>query len=1633
MQKRIMPPFFGVQTGVLFLSMPLTEIDAISFNKDLRDTYWRYLFTTNIISDQEPKLQDKFFEKLQQRNAVFNGPFVHCTPSYRLSRSLRDLVNNKGPVKLSGKFLNLPARHFAPDQPLYSHQVEAIEAIKDGRNLVVATGTGSGKTECFLIPILDSIMRDPSGGLRAIIVYPMNALADDQLRRLRDLLAATPEVTFGRYTGDTVEDFEKGKEEPHLPNERLTRKELRETPPHILLTNFAMLEYLLLRPRDSELFNNHKLQFLVLDEAHTYTGAQGIEIAMLMRRLQQYLNRKPDQLQFILTSATLGNSEKATAAVAKFAGDLTGAVFSIEKVLRGDIVNSFSATLEETLSPEMLQTGAFCGEDFQKWTMALENPIRFCELLQQTGLVTGDIAGRNVSRILYDLLSRNKMLAAIHDHCRQTPASLEDICKLLNLDIDDKTLCGVRWLITMGAFAKSSPDAVPLLPTRLHFFARGLSGATVCLNPECAAKTDHLETKWSEFYLEDRNLCEHCLSKVLPLQTCVHCGLPVIKVYVDDGKWKASCAPHLSPQARLMIWSNDTEEQAEDDLEQSEDNLEQPVATLCLSCGSFTDAINDGACCEEASKIQLTVIRDRISTDGNLEVCPRCSGAKGSFRSVLRDFRTSEDAPTVVLAETIIRNLPYDPDDSNKQSLPANGRNLLVFSDSRQRAAFFAPYLEYTAAESAYLGPLFSALIKSEKNEGRSVTFREVATQYVRSLSDMPIVVICKRDESGEEEYDFKPGTKLLAPDRDNIRKEVETLLYRNFCKSTKHKKTLQGLGLASIFVEFTEDEKDQLQTLLVDYCAGSILKGWHLVQALVDVLIQRKAIAFPDYVLMQNIVNPGPKAVTVHFSQSKTSDGRQVLRWNPYNAPENRRKNAINKSRQLSLLARALGLDKKQDNIKLDNLLTAVWDIFKEGPLCEAEQWPGEYRLDPARLQLTTTSQWHVCNVCGRITTFGALGICCSNLCVGIPQSLSLEDMEKRFSSNHYRQRYFLPAMPLKVKEHTAQLTVECGKRYQEEFRKGYINVLSSSTTFEMGVDVGQLKAVLLRNVPPTTISYTQRAGRAGRRRDGVSVAITFARNIPHDQYHYQRPEGIIIGNILSPSINIGNRPLAQRHCNSLLLGYFLREVEGIDEDTLNRTTVEGFFVQQFDGKTPAAMFVEWISNVKNRKRLSEYLKAILPLETFLTKEEVMTQAVEMLYSSPGSVNKYHVSAHLERFDAQTKDIEVQIATATGQARVGLARAAQSLDRLREQFLKQRLIDFLSSAGWLPGYAFPQDIVKLLVRQTDYSDRMRLQRDREYGISEYAPGAEIIADGKQFRSGGVWFNSNEPEIRRYTRCPECRHISTFLETEIPSSSCSRCGTRLTGIYAPRYYLKPEGFTTLLADPVKSPSFNRVRPPRSSEVFLLEGVEDFQNHKIKGISYGIKRGGKLFRANSGFSFSGFFICRKCGLGLDKAPSVLRHTTPWETQCNGKFLKVDLAHEIVTDILQLRFQGCQPPAPNLKDRSFWLSLQSAFLNGACDALEISSSDIDGTFHGWTEESWIGELVIYDRVPGGAGHIERIVDELDKVLRETLARVHDCKCPDIKASCYACLRNYYNQFSWDELSREKVIEWLTKILH
>ncbi|HOE31548.1 MAG: DEAD/DEAH box helicase [Opitutaceae bacterium] len=335
--------------------MSTPNFDPIDASRKIAERYRRYLRTMFYFRDPELRAS---FEKALGDWELVRGPYLEATPVYRKSRPVSEVLRELLGEEIDPGF----ARAAIADRPLFSHQEEAIHRLSSGRNVVVATGTGSGKTEAYLLPILLHLLREQrvagrSSGVRALILYPMNALANDQRRRLREFheileQAHSPfRFTFGRYTGETPEhagdERRKARQQLKLAEPRhgelILREEMREHPPDILLTNYSMLEYLLLRPKETPLFDDGRgatWRFLVLDEAHQYKGAKGMEIAMLLRRLKQRLREGGQKagLQCIATSASLGGGANDRKALADFATELFGEPFEEEDILTGEVV-----------------------------------------------------------------------------------------------------------------------------------------------------------------------------------------------------------------------------------------------------------------------------------------------------------------------------------------------------------------------------------------------------------------------------------------------------------------------------------------------------------------------------------------------------------------------------------------------------------------------------------------------------------------------------------------------------------------------------------------------------------------------------------------------------------------------------------------------------------------------------------------------------------------------------------------------------------------------------------------------------------------------------------------------------------------------------------------------------------------------------------------------------------------------------------------------------------------------------------------------------------------------------------------------------------------------------------------------
>jgi ATP-dependent helicase YprA (DUF1998 family) len=330
----------------------MSEYNPIELTKTLKETLARYIPTTLPISRRYPDLRQRFLDLVREQTLVI-GPYVEALPDFEKGRALKALIEGKGGFLHHG-FLNL-SDHLL-NRPLHLHQEKALAAAcRDGESLIVATGTGSGKTETFLYPIAHTLLNETdteAPGVRALLIYPMNALANDQLfYRIAPLFGLYLKdfcITFGRYTShirahaSRAEEERKIKDNPKLmqalegkvpANWLLTREEMLENPPKLLITNYAMLEHLLLLPRNAPLFAHNTLRCIVLDEIHTYSGAQATEVAFLLRKLKNRLGLT-QPLQVFGTSATLASGPEADQKLLTFASDLFGE--RVHKVIRGD-------------------------------------------------------------------------------------------------------------------------------------------------------------------------------------------------------------------------------------------------------------------------------------------------------------------------------------------------------------------------------------------------------------------------------------------------------------------------------------------------------------------------------------------------------------------------------------------------------------------------------------------------------------------------------------------------------------------------------------------------------------------------------------------------------------------------------------------------------------------------------------------------------------------------------------------------------------------------------------------------------------------------------------------------------------------------------------------------------------------------------------------------------------------------------------------------------------------------------------------------------------------------------------------------------------------------------------------------
>ena len=442
----------------------------------------------------------KLFENEIEHEDLLKGPYVDLILPFQRGKSLEELIEEGTVCKSFSKLNDINFK-----RPLYSHQEDAIKRIGAGRSAIITTGTGSGKTECFLYPILNELLSDLENGnhevgVRAIFLYPMNALVNDQIDRVRKILSGFPDITYGFFTGETKETvpanyrYSYGTEnDTYIPdNELVSREEIRKTPPHLLFTNYSMLEYLLIRPNDYSIFESKRLanwKYVVLDEAHSYYGSLGIELSLLMRRLTGLAAKKP---RFILTSATLGQQGKSENEIVEFAKNLTSAEFNQE-----DIIFSKRIPLQRT-SVEFCVTG----NEYINLKKRITENKSISEICKKyMSGVTG-----NTKEDLYNLLLRDENVYRIYTILKNKSKNFASILAEYNGKLTEGELSSLIDLIN-----QAEKNGIGLFDLKYHTFVRPLAGAYVTLgsSPKLKlTKTNNI----GEYKAFEIGNCKYCYS-----------------------------------------------------------------------------------------------------------------------------------------------------------------------------------------------------------------------------------------------------------------------------------------------------------------------------------------------------------------------------------------------------------------------------------------------------------------------------------------------------------------------------------------------------------------------------------------------------------------------------------------------------------------------------------------------------------------------------------------------------------------------------------------------------------------------------------------------------------------------------------------------------------------------------------------------------------------------------------------------------------------------------------------------------------------------------------------------------------------------------------------------------------------
>jgi ATP-dependent helicase YprA (DUF1998 family) len=1613
----------------------------------------------------------------------------------------------------------------------YTHQLASWHSLLEKKHSVVVTsGTGSGKTECFMVPVLEDLHqcyeannRVPLEGIHALFLYPLNALINSQRERLDAWTQAFGNgIRYCLYNGNTPElaAREVAKQKLH-PNEVLTRETMREHPAPILVTNGTMLEYMMVRQVDALILQKSRekktLRWIVLDEAHTYVGSQAGELAMQLRRVMHAFGVTPQDVRFVATSATIAGDD-ASEQLKKFLSDLSRVPIDQIDVLDGSRV-----------IPDLADS--------------LDKPV---ELAILEAMQPSDKKQPEVLPERYELLTHSPEARALRDCLVSSKRPL----KLDELANSVAAQCGrsftqdeiLRWLDVCTA-TKPDKNSESFLKVRAHFFQRTTQGIWACFDSNCSCKeSTPLEKNWpyGMVYTNQRHKCD-CGALVFELSFCNECNEPHLLARDKNGvlsHWDSQQEDEFSLQSDEDFYVEDG----------GNDDIGKPSETTPLVLSSINNEANHF----------WQMGFDRLSgaiggLSGNLvslgmnDVEPCCSSCSYKGFNGSSPFRRSLLGSPFYVANavpTVLEYCPdYEDDDStvSYQNLPGRGRRLITFTDSRQGTARMSVRMQQEAERSKLRGLVLETLVRAELSRQQTLESEEESSESLRKKADAirsidaAIAKVLEEkanllDSRAEMEWaeivgalsnqsdiykwmiEQNQGQKFAIFDSEDMgpRKFSEMLLFREFMKRPKRKNSLETQGLVRVGYKGL----DQISRKLPDRWekSGFQPNDWYdFLKVALDFYVRDRGFIKVNDDWLEWI---GTKysAKKLRSPKSDESTDYSVEKW-----PKIKSKSS--QHRLVKLLILASGMDAKSETTiaLVNSWLLFAWEQLSNSELFGAD---GVARfLLKEKLTFSLVSEAFICPVTNKLldTSFKGLSpylpafidwqaftdeqkstyhcrpVNTPNL-LEIYQSVKSEVVsddylaripvirarvnENRFVENLRSENLWTDINDRAVEggfyyrtaEHSAQQSAERLGNYEDLFKSGKINVLNCSTTMEMGVDIGGISAVVMNNVPPHPANYLQRAGRAGRSQESRALAYTLCKGNPHDQQVFAEPLWPFQTKIPAPAVALNSGRLVQRHINAILLSDFLCNDVGVTPKDKHVLTT-GWFFEKLAVDSLCDRFLDSLKS-SGARELDSTLECAVR-DTGLHGRKAAMLRVDAAKS---------IEALQERWLEIFNYLESEKQSAKKDSPY-----AKRLELELKRHMGEYLLRDLAARTFLPGYGFPTDVVNFdNFTIEDYirtQKQKELKKDREDNISrykglpsrnlaiairEYAPGAEIVLDGRVFRSAGVslhWHNlaadTNEAQkfdlAWRCDRCGELGYEDGVVDSDSLVCSNSTCGASIKPSNIKKV-LVPAGFVTdayeSTTNNVEHQKFIPVQQP-----WVI--VKDAPSVALPDPALGFMRSGPngmVFHHSDGEFSKGFAVCMQCGRAhsMDKNGefphefnTARPHRSPrpakddrYEENGNHKIAdcggqgtlqtNITLGAHSKTDVFELVLRR---PASNEyliddgesgDNRSIALTLAVALRFALAGKLGISASELGfGTRPAQIDGKPVLVIQLYDELSGGAGFASAAPDYIEDILVDMANRL---QCAHCDAACSECLLDSLTRHHHDRLDHSAALSWL-----